>query len=247
MKPTEFAKDIERSAQKLGVGCRELFDAIISISCSFIALKAPDLMYLYEEVAYEPHMVERPQLRYQPDITPPEYLAEMVALKLRLIETMKAGFPFEDRLTAIYSEFLSGTAGQFMSPDYIGRLLRQLVDAEPRAGRPWTVTEPTCGTGALALGYLADVYEREGKAGIGRIHLSINDIDLRLVKVALFQIAFHSIHHKVPLGLLYVERKNLMTEYNEQKPILICRKAEGFGREIEILKRFQELMVEGCP
>lgn len=247
MKPTEFAKDIERSAQKLGVGRRELFDAIISISCSFIALKAHDLKHLYEEVAYEPHMVERPQLRYQPDISPSAYLAELVVLKLKLIEVMKAGFPFEDRLTAVYSEFLSGTAGQFMSPAYVGRLLQQLVEGEPREGRPWTVTEPTCGTGALSLGYLADVHEREGKLGIARIHLSINDIDLRLAKVALFQIAFHSIQHKAPLGLLYVERKNLMTEYHEQKPIFVCRKAEGFGREIEVLKRFQDLMVEGVP
>lgn len=223
MKPEAYAKEIEQAAQKLGLGRRELFDAIIAMSCAYIALKGHEMTDLYSEVRCQQFMAEAPKLQVQPDICQAEYFATVVQLKLALIEVMKAGSPFEDRLTAVYSDYLVGVAGQYMSPDNLGHLLARMVRLKGQEDA-FSFSEPTCGTGSLALGFVADAFQRGGKIEVGKVDVSINDIDIRLVRIALFQLAFYSIEHCTPLASLTAFCTDIIRK-PVSAPIFYMRKA----------------------
>ncbi|MCH6206312.1 hypothetical protein L3V16_21035 [Brucella ciceri] len=237
MKPTDFAKEIERAAQEMGIGRRELFDSVVSFACTYMCMYAKKLSHLYSDIRFTRRMVWESEVK-RVIVNADDYVQKTSDLFMMLTQVMKAGEPFEDRLTAVYSEFLSGVAGQFMSPDNLGQMLMRIMacDDPMDDSRLRTVSEPTCGTGALALGLLQDVYQTKGKAGIAQIDLHLNDIDIRLIKIAMFQVMFHTIEHRVPLGRLVIECKNLITEYQDNdRVIFTCRKTSGIEREMAIL------------
>lgn len=236
MNPSEFSKEIELASQRLGMGRRELFDSVISFGCSYVCLNPDKLTHLYQDMRYSTQMVCKPDVELVA-VTDDDYVQLLSYLMMALTQVMKNGDPFEDLLTAIYSEYLQGDAGQFMSPAYFGKAIMQFISDEQafQSGMRST-SEPTCGTGTLALGMLQEVYEKDGRVGIANVDLHLNDLDIRLVKVAMFQVMYHSIERNIPLGRIVVECKNLITEYYDDHTIFSCQKASDIEREIAIVK-----------
>lgn len=245
MKAVAFINENDALSRELGVGRRNLFDLMIDLSCAYICLKLKDLGHMYEEVSFSPSLVRQPKLNTNDRLDDEKLATKLVAHKLKFIEMMKSAAPFEDVITPIYAEaFLSGVAGQFMSPSSLGVLLQKLIMQPDEMGDPYTLADQCVGTGALCLGYLQSIYEREGKEGIGRIKLSINDIDLRVVKIALFQVMFHTIQHNAPIGSLMVETKDLIRnpELSEDSFLFHCKRAFPMGRELQFLDAIKNLM-----
>ena len=248
MKSADFIKENDALAQQLGIGWRDLFDTVIDLSCAYICMKMKDLRHLYEDVVFDPILVRRPKLNTIGDLGDENTATMLIAHKIRFVEMMKSSEPFEDVITPIYAEaFLSGVAGQFMSPLSLGVLLQQLVMTPQRSGKaddPYTLADQCVGTGALSLGSLRSIYEQEGKVGVSRVKLWINDIDLRLVKIAMFQILFHSIQHCAPLGGLVVENKDIIRhpELSPDSFLFHCKRASPLAREIQLLDAIKKLM-----
>lgn len=248
MKSADFIKEDDALARQLGIGRRYLFDTVIDLSCAYICMKMKDLRHLYEEVGFDPILVRHPKLNTNGDLGNEKTATRLIAHKLRFVEMMKSAEPFEDVITPIYAEaFLSGVAGQFMSPSSLGVLLQQLVMTPKRSDKsddPYTMADQCVGTGALTLGSLRSIYEQEGKVGVSRVKLWINDIDLRLVKIAMFQIMFHSIQHCAPLGGLMVENKDIIQnpELSPDTFLFHCKRASPLAREIQLLDAIRNLM-----
>lgn len=248
MKATDFIRENDAVAQQLGIGRRDLFDTVIDLSCAYICMKMKDLRHLYEDNVFDPILLRRPKLNTNGDLGNEKTATMLITHKLRFVEMMKSAEPFEDVITPIYAEaFLSGVAGQFMSPSSLGVLLQQLVMTPQQSDKlsdPYTLADQCVGTGALALGSLRSIYEQEGKVGVSRVNLWINDIDLRLVKIALFQIMFHSIQHGAPLGGLMVETKDIIRhpELSPDSFLFHCKRASPITRESWILDAIKKLM-----
>lgn len=95
--------------------------------------------------------------------------------------------PFQDVLGEAYEAIASrgrrACLGQFFTPDAVAQLMgAMLTGNDPRHaqaredGQLWTVCEPTCGSGALLLGFLDNLLTAHGPAALQ--HWSVTGIDL---------------------------------------------------------------------
>lgn len=95
--------------------------------------------------------------------------------------------PFQDILGEAYEAIASrgrrACLGQFFTPDTVAQLMgAMLIGDDPRHaqaredGQLWTVCEPTCGSGALLLGFLDNLATAHGPAALQ--HWSVTGIDL---------------------------------------------------------------------
>lgn len=99
--------------------------------------------------------------------------------------------PFQDVLGQTYETIASrgrrSCMGQFFTPDPVAQLMgAMLVGNDPRHAQArndgeggtelWTVCEPTCGSGALLLGFLDNLITAHGPAALR--HWSVTGIDL---------------------------------------------------------------------
>jgi len=175
---------------------------------------------------------------FQYNITPIEvkkeiiekYNNEILKTAYFLINTIQEDEAFND----LMSDFIESSnatnkrLGQFFTPKDISKLIAALIYssssiAEFEEEENKSIADPTCGSGSLILGSLQSLKNIKGFTDehYQKVNIYMNDIDEDLSKIAFFQVLLNSLFHMKPLGKLYVEAKNLITEYTEHKNELI--------------------------
>lgn len=175
---------------------------------------------------------------FQYNITPIEvkkeiiekYNNEILKTAYFLINTIQEDEAFND----LMSDFIESSnatnkrLGQFFTPKDISKLIAALIYssssiAEFEEEENKSIADPTCGSGSLILGSLQSLKNIKGFTNehYQKVNVYMNDIDEDLSKIAFFQVLLNSLFHMKPLGKLYVEAKNLITEYTEHKNELI--------------------------
>jgi hypothetical protein len=123
----------------------------------------------------------------KPATAPPEDMHEWLFDHSGLYARAVIANPFKDVLGQTYETIASrgrrACLGQFFTPDPVAQLMGAvLIGNDPRHARAreddrlWTVCEPTCGSGALLLGFLDNLIQAHGPAALR--HWSVTGIDL---------------------------------------------------------------------
>lgn len=159
-----------------------------------------------------------------------KYNNEILKTAYFLIYTIQEDEAFND----LMSDFIESSnatnkrLGQFFTPNDISKLIAALIYssssiAEFEEEENKSIADPTCGSGSLILGSLQSLKNIEGFTDehYQSVDVYMNDIDVDLAKIAFFQVVLNSICHMKPLGKIFVEAKNVITEYKEHKNQLI--------------------------
>lgn len=159
-----------------------------------------------------------------------KYNNEILKTAYFLINTIQEDEAFND----LMSDFIESSnatnkrLGQFFTPKDISKLIAALIYssssiAEFEEEENKSIADPTCGSGSLILGSLQSLKNIKGFTDehYQKVNIYMNDIDEDLSKIAFFQVLLNSLFHMKPLGKIYVEAKNLITEYTEHKNELI--------------------------
>ena len=203
-------KAIERAADQAGVSAREVFDNIVISMLSHTFTNPDGYSHLYVRPRVDAALVG--QIDFKGDI------GAFGAAAIAVLASMNAAAPFEDVVTDYYGSLLVGEKGQFMTPASMGMALSALLgDREPGA----RVAEPTCGTGSLALGHLRRLFEKDGAAGLRPVELMMNDLDLRLLRIAVMQVMFHTIKNEAPMASIKAWRADLIKEYEATNTLVL--------------------------
>lgn len=123
----------------------------------------------------------------QPTTAPPEDILEWLFEHAGQYARAVIANPFKDVLGETYETIASrgrrACLGQFFTPDAIAHLMGAvLIGNDPQHaqaredGQLWTVCEPTCGSGALLLGFLDTLIAAHGLGALR--HWSVTGIDL---------------------------------------------------------------------
>lgn len=169
---------------------------------------------------------------YQNDLPSWEALQECSVL---FMHQMKSRPLFTDFLAEIYTEHLGDRLGQFMTPPDVADLLvalNPITDSDTHSAH-----DPTAGTGGLILAHLRHVYANEGKEGIKRTEVHLNDIDPAMVKACAIQIILPSIMHKIALSRIEIGHGNILLPSQDLQVLAI---RTPFSQTFEELKAFQE-------
>lgn len=171
---------------------------------------------------------------------PAPRLLALAELQSLLHENMKAAKPFADVISQFYElEFIDprNKLGQFMTPDCVGDLMSRMLFSEPTSDSV-SFNDPTCGTGSLILSSLRELYNEHGKQSLATKELHINDIDSRVLRIALYQILFHSFHHNAPLKAIEIKRSDIIRDYgsDQEQVVLACKIKEPMERELAMMK-----------
>lgn len=159
-----------------------------------------------------------------------EYNNEILETAFLLIYTIQEDEAFNDLMSDFieYNQATNKRLGQFFTPQDVAKLMAALTysstsieEFEEKENK--SIADPTCGSGSLILGSLQALKSIKGFTDehYQKVNVYMNDIDEDLSKIAFFQVLLNSLFHMKPLGKLYVEAKNLITEYTEHKNELI--------------------------
>lgn len=202
-------KAINHFAERADCTPREAFDEVVNYMLAYTMANPEGYAHLYLKPAFDPTFIG--------DVDPRGQLEAFIAAMLAVTASMNEAEPFEDVLTDYYGSLLGAVRGQFMTPAELARSVALLLGDDNLNGK---IAEPTCGTGSLILGHLGRVFREEGRAGIGRMELILNDIDKRLLCIAVLQVLFHTIKNEAPVATLTAWCADLIKEYNTARPVL---------------------------
>ena len=160
-----------------------------------------------------------------------KYNDEINELGHLLIETIKEDEAFND----LMSDFIENNdaynkrLAQYFSPkdiaDTLGMINFMTSTIEDFEGKNrMRIGDPGgCGAGSLILGALRQLKNIEGftQNYYQSLDVYMVDIDEDLAKIAFFQVLLNSLLHAKPLGKLFVEAKNVITEYSITKNPMI--------------------------
>lgn len=120
--------------------------------------------------------------------------AEFYRLMTDMVNLLK-GMPdnFGDHLGAIYMEIEAGNnnAGQYFTPYDVSKLMASMTLGE-LPDKPFTLNEPCCGSGGMAIA-AADVLHERGYNYVKNMLVVANDIDRNCVNMAYLQLSFAAI------------------------------------------------------
>lgn len=159
-----------------------------------------------------------------------EYNNEILKTAFLLIYTIQEDEAFNDLMSDFIedNQATNKRLGQFFTPQDVAKLMAALTysstsieEFEEKENK--SIADPTCGSGSLILGTLQALKNIKGFTDehYQKVNVYMNDIDEDLSKIAFFQVLLNSLFHMKPLGKLYVEAKDLITEYTEYKNELI--------------------------
>lgn len=192
----EFKKTLSDTARQLNIQKKEVFDELIKLSVFSIFTHFDKPM----NAQYDLMHADNSFIGFDFQMPAPKLLA-LAELQSLLHKEMKAAEPFSDIISQFYElEFIDprNRLGQFMTPDCVGDLMSKLLFSEPDK-ETGSLNDPTCGTGSLILSSLRELYNEHGNQSLATKELHINDIDARVLRIAVYQILFHSFHHNAPL------------------------------------------------
>jgi len=134
-------------------------------------------------------------------------------------EIVQESEPFTDVLSLLHEEILltggrGDGLGQFFTPPDLARSLAMMLFNETTEYPDGTIrfSEPCCGSGALALAPLNQMYKTAPER-LRDVHLILNDIDSLAVKSAILQVLMTCIYHNIELSRVDVYNANLITQY----------------------------------
>lgn len=145
------------------------------------------------------------------------------------ISEVRESMAFDDVLSHLIDEHLGQDFGQFMTPSDASKLAAEINLAIEPPNADSSIYEPACGTGGLVLAQLKSNYERNGKNGIARTEVVMNDIDPFMSKIAAVQVFIQSALHSLPLHTIIVQCSNALTEpkaVSEEDTIFMWAKYE---------------------
>lgn len=159
-----------------------------------------------------------------------EYSNEIIKTAFLLIYTIQEDEAFNDLMSDFIedNQATNKRLGQFFTPQDVAKLMAVLTfstssikDFEEKENK--SLSDATCGSGSLILASLQALKNIKGFTDehYQKVNVYMNDIDEDLSKIAFFQVLLNSLFHMKPLGKLYVEAKDLITEYTEYKNELI--------------------------
>ncbi|MFP6782809.1 MAG: N-6 DNA methylase [Pseudomonas sp.] len=161
-------------------------------------------------------------------------------------ELVKDSEPFTDVLSMLHEEILlSGGRGeglgQFFTPPDLARSLAMMLFNETTQYPSGTIrfSEPCCGSGALALSPLNQMYKTAPER-LRDVHLMLNDIDSLAVKSAILQVLMTCIYHNIELSRVDVYNANLITEYSKGDTFFMA--FETPKEKPEAFRAFEEMM-----
>ncbi|MEE9983295.1 hypothetical protein [Agrobacterium pusense] len=213
----DVIKMLKPIAEQNAIGVRDVFDDVVGLLYNRICADSLDYRSVYMSVSYDTDSLVSYERYGQSGA------AALIKPAVQLVEIMKGTELFCDALTDIYGHLLSGERGQFMTPAKLASAAAAFMQPQESAAGRLECTEPTCGTGALVLAHLQSIYRAGGKQAVGHVHYRINDIDIRLARVAMLQIMFHSIHHECPLAEIMVFCGDTIKNYNSGRRIFRAR------------------------
>lgn len=161
-------------------------------------------------------------------------------------EIVQESEPFTDVLSLLHEEILlSGGRGdglgQFFTPPDLARSLAMMLFNETTEYPSGTIrfSEPCCGSGALALAPLNQMYKTAPER-LRDVHLVLNDIDSLAVKSAILQVLMTCIYHNIELSSVDVHNCNLITEFSEPNTLFMFFKTPT--QKPESFRAFEEMM-----
>lgn len=212
----DVIKMLKPIAEQNAIGVRDVFDDVVGLLYNRICADSLDYRSVYMSTSYDhDSLVTYGHYR--------QHSQDLIQPTLALVELMKAAEPFEDVITDIYGALLRGDQGQFMTPSSLGQSVAAFISPQEPVTCRIDCTEPTCGTGSLVLGHLQSIYKAGGCKAIGHVHYRINDIDIRLARIAMVQVMFNSIHYECPLAELMVFCSDTIKNYNSGRRIFRAR------------------------
>ncbi|QIL78569.1 N-6 DNA methylase [Diaphorobacter sp. HDW4A] len=177
-------------------------------------LKFP-IAYKYTEIDFNKNIAEK-------------HIQEIQNCSLSLIDAVMAGEAYDDLMTEfIETKNLANTnLGQYFTPRDLALFQAEInishhkLDDFSEDKYFWIGDDTGCGAGSLILAYMKSI--KELIKGFEDIHyqsiaIRMNDIDVDLSKIAYFQVVLSSLLHSCPIGIVVVEGKNILTEYQEVK------------------------------
>lgn len=230
----EFKKALSETARQLNMREKEVFDEIIKLSVFSIFAHFDKPM----NAQYDLIHADLNFIGFDFQMSTPKLLA-LAELQSLLHKEMKAAEPFSDIISQFYElEFIDprNKLGQFMTPDCVGDLMSKLLFSDQSENTSFN--DPTCGTGSLVLSSLREIYNVHGKHALADKTLMINDIDPRVLRIALYQILFHSFHHNAPLKAIEIRRSDIIRDYgsDNEQVVLSCKIKEPRDRELAMMK-----------
>lgn len=231
----EFKTALSDTASKLNMREHEVFDEIIKLSVYSIFVHFDKPMNAqYDLIHADPSFIG-----FDFQMPAPKLLA-LAELQSLLHKNMKAAEPFSDVISQFYEiEFinLKNNLEQFMTPDCVSGLMTKLLFSDQDTDTA-SFYEPTCGTGSLILSSLREMYHEHGKHSLESKELQINDIDPRVLRIALYQIVFHTFHHNAPLKAIQITCSNVIRHANPgiENVVLACKIKEPGDREFAMMQ-----------
>lgn len=146
-----------------------------------------------------------------------DWLAEQGAEYARIVTRL----PFEDALGSLYQQLAShghrGHLAQYFTPAPIADLMAEIVgddtikeaDGED-PDRLLRMCEPSCGSGALVLGFLRKVMQRDGPSGARRWSITAIDLDTLCAQICATQVLANMCIGQHALGELVVYAGNAL-------------------------------------
>ncbi len=216
---SDLLKEVRSFADHSGLPATRIFDDLFALLYNYICTGSQEYKQLYPSVTYAPETVQSVEGYGDAD------LDQLMRLLLMLREELEQAAPFEDVVTDKYGALLHGDLGQFMTPTALASSVGEFLSATGAKGNKRA--EPTCGTGALVMGDLRQCYAAEGKDGVSHVDYSINDLDLRLVRIATVQVMYHSVRHEAPLKRLVAYNADLIRDYDSSAPFFAATSWRG--------------------
>lgn len=220
----DFNKLLKETAKKLKITQKALFDEVIKFSLVTMNIRLIEQTSLtYELIQLKPDFVDFDFDNWRKNIAS---FDDLCALQSMLTKRMSEAKVFDDVLSEYYESIFipaDNKDGQFMTPHDISKLCAMItVSLRKPEGN---ICEECCGTGSMILAQLQEIHSQYGRDGIAGMSLYLNDIDPTLLKIALYQIMFHSTRWHAPLNKLVVKCVNLLLDgdYNEKNIVFACK------------------------
>lgn len=208
----EAIQSIKRAADQSETTVREMFDNVVLSMLSYTLTNPDGYSHLYLSPRFKATLIGSVDVKGA--------IEAFGAATLAVLESLNAAAPFEDVITDYYGSLLVGQRGQYMTPSDLSEAVSKYLGDGGESDR---IADPTCGTGSLILGQLRQRYEIQGAVGLQSVEIVLNDIDMRLLRIAVLQVMFHTIKHEAPVASVKAWQADLIREYEApNKLVLEC-------------------------
>nr|WP_294866816.1 N-6 DNA methylase [uncultured Pseudogulbenkiania sp.] len=125
--------------------------------------------------------------------------------------------PFTDIWTPIIAPLLSGNLGQYFTPPDLSELIAMLHIDNFKQG---SIADPVAGSGSMIFAYLKNIVRKHGK-DLTETSVFLNDIDSNMAVILTNMMFYNCVIHNIKFKTYQVECKNILTEYEIHKPVII--------------------------